>query len=32
MTVAHSGESLKRLEDYIEKFPLKSSKYLDYKD
>lgn len=30
--IAHSPESLRRVEEYLEKCPLYSSKYLDYKD
>ena len=30
--VAHSENSLKKIEEYFKKYPLYSSKYLDYKD
>lgn len=30
--VAHSENSIKKLEEYFKKYPLYSSKYLDYKD
>lgn len=30
--VAHSARPIKKIEEYLEKYPLKSSKYLDYKD
>lgn len=32
MVVAHNKESIAKIEAYFNKFPLKSAKYLDFKD
>jgi hypothetical protein len=32
MVVAHNKESIAKIEEYFNKFPLKSAKYLDFKD
>ena len=32
MSIAHNKEGTKRIKEYLEKYPLFSSKYLNYKD